>query len=190
TGARQPAAPSPPRRPSRRILGALGGGVLAAIVAVVVLTSGGGGGGNGSGSADNWTPDWCKATTASDTAQSLGAREAVDCDVPASLASSDVHGAATTFARYASAGEARKSVTDSRDFLINNQSREACDAATTQRLSSAYHAGRAVCLFRPSSREYWIGWNDDGSDVTGFATFASPTTGADSVDTFQKMVGA
>jgi hypothetical protein len=73
-------------------------------------------------------------------------------------------------------------------WLAANQNREDCDAATTQRVQEAYDKGRAVCMFRPSTKEWWIGSNDDGSDVFAFVTFDSPTTAAAAVDGWAKLV--
>ena len=169
---------------------------IGAVVAVVLALSGGGGGGGGGGGSTGaydpitWTPDWCNAVDAPQPAKDLGAKQAVTCDVPTSIVPSDVYGAGLTFARFSTPGEARQSVKESRTWLIDRHHYEDCDAAAQQELTSVYTTGRAECLYQPSSKGYWIGWNDDDSTATGFATFDKPTTAASSVDAFGQIVAS
>jgi hypothetical protein len=193
---------TPRRRPSGRLVAVIAAGVLAvgAVVGVVLAGGGGGDGGNdGSASTNNsysandvstWTPDWCNAVDARQAATDLGAKQAVKCDVPTSLVPSDVYGAGLTFARFSTAGEARQAVKDSRTWLIEHGHRKDCDAAAKQELASVYGKGWARCLVQPSSKEYWIGWNDDDSPVSGYVTFDKPTTAASSVDAFGQIVSS
>jgi hypothetical protein len=188
-------SPGPRDRRRRWIAAAIAVGVLV-IAGVVAIVAGGGGSGAGSsasgqnpGDVTSWTPDGCNAVAAPQTARTLGAIEAVTCDLPVTQFANDVHGAALTFARFATAGEARAALQATHDALVADQGNQDCDAATNQRLSSAYHAGRASCLVNPATGQFWLGANDDNSEVTGFATFDTPTTGATAVDAFASFIG-
>jgi hypothetical protein len=183
----QVAPPPPPRSPARRRLVALAvAGVVAAgaAAAVVVLaTDDGSRSGSGGHAVDpaTWTPDWCAATDVPDPVEQLDAEQAVSCDVPNTLVPSDVHGAVATFARYEDAATARLALKDERAARAARDGESACDDGAERELTSIYEQGRAYCLPQPSSRT-WVGFNRDGSSVTGSLTFDPPTTELSAVD--------
>jgi hypothetical protein len=181
------AAPPPPRPPSRRrrLIALAVAGVVAAgaVAAVVLVTSDGSGTGSGGHAVDpaTWTPDWCAATDVPDPVEQLDAEQAVSCDVPNTLVPSDVHGAVATFARYEDAATARVALKDERAARAARGGESACDDGAERELTSIYEQGRAYCLPQPSDRT-WVGFNRDGSSVTGSLAFDPPTTELSAVD--------
>lgn len=183
-----PERPAPPRRrPPRRVVafGAAALGVIAAAVVAGVLLLGGG---DGSHAVDpvNWTPDWCNPVDAPAAAKDAGAEQAVTCDVPTTLVTSDVHGATVTFARFADAAAARQGLKD-RWASLGRGGYETCGESPLQELPSVYAKGRAYCLVQKSGGATWVGYNDDNSDVAGFATFDAPTPQLSAVDTLGRI---
>ncbi|WP_445151770.1 caspase family protein [Baekduia sp. Peel2402] len=180
---------APPPGPARRLRGRrrlaalAAAGVLAvgAVAAVVLATGDGSGGAGDSVDPTAWTPDWCAPRDAQDPIAQIDAQQAVSCDVPNRLVQSDVHGASATFARYGNAADARQALKIERRTLAAKGGSSACDDGAEQELTSIYEAGLAYCVPQPDGRT-WVGFNDDGSDVTGSISFDEPTTEGAAVD--------
>jgi hypothetical protein len=189
-----PPSPSPPSssstpRARRRVVALAAAAVIAAgAIAAVALSGGGGGSGGGPVDVAEWTPDWCAATDVPDPVKDLDAQQSVGCDVPNTLLPSDVHGATATFSRYGNAADARRALKDERTARAARSGSATCDDGAEEELTSIYERGRGYCVPQPGGRT-WVGFNDDGSQVTGSLLFDAPTTELSAVDAFGHAAG-